>query len=98
MSDRGNSKAVVVLQPCIQLQNSVWCCTKEADAFPSRPASVGSYVIIYCLRCSCCANKLSPRERRDDMLPADGDPKIAADLRPSADGSAVRTSLVADGG
>jgi len=32
MSDRGNSKAVVVLQPCIQLQNSVWCCTKEADA------------------------------------------------------------------
>jgi len=26
------------------------------------------------------------------------DPKIAADLRPSADGSAVRTSLVAGGG
>ena len=55
-------------------------------------------------------NKLSPRGRRDDMPPADGrstvaypfaanqdvmDPKIAADLRPSADGSAVRTSLVA---
>jgi len=26
------------------------------------------------------------------------DPKIAADLRPSADGAAVRTSLVAGGG
>jgi len=26
------------------------------------------------------------------------DPKIAADLRPSADGSAVRTSLMAGGG
>jgi len=52
--------------------------------------------------------------RRDDMpSPADSsstvayrfvanqaivDPKIAADLRPSADGSAVRTSLVAGGG
>jgi len=58
-------------------------------------------------------NKLSPRGRRDDMPPADGsstaaypfaanqdvmDPQIAADLRPSADGSAVRTSLVAGGG
>jgi len=47
------------------------------------------------------------------MLPADGSstvafrfaanqaivgPKIAADLRPSADGSAVRTSLVTGGG
>jgi len=33
--------------------------------------------------------------------PADGmqfDPKIAADLRPSVDGSAVRTSLMAGGG
>ena len=42
-------------------------------------------------------NKVSPRERRDDMPPADGSStvaKIAADLRPSADGSAVRTSLV----
>ena len=41
--------------------------------------------------------KVSPRERRDDMPPADGSStvaKIAADLRPSADGSAVRTSLV----
>ena len=48
---------------------------------------------------------LSPRVWRDDMSPANGsstiastDPKIAADLRPSADGSAVRTSLVAGGG
>ena len=42
-------------------------------------------------------NKASPREPRDDMPPADGSStvaKIAADLRPSADGSAVRTSLV----
>jgi len=53
------------------------------------------------------------RGRRDDMPPADGsstvayrfaakqaimDPKIAADLRLSADGSAVRTSLVAGSG
>jgi len=46
-------------------------------------------------------NKLSPRGRRDDMLPADGSStvaKIAVDLRPSANGSAVRTSLVARGG
>ena len=42
---------------------------------------------------------------RDDMLTfrfaaseAIVDPEIAADLRPSADGSAVRTSLVAGGG
>ena len=43
------------------------------------------------------SNKVSPRRRRDDMLPADGSStvaKIAADLRPSADGFAVRTSLV----
>jgi len=42
-------------------------------------------------------NKVSPRQRRDDMPPADGSStvaKIAADLRPSADGSSVRTSLV----
>jgi len=54
-----------------------------------------------------------PRGRREDMPPADGssmvayrfvanpaitDPKIAADLRPSADASAVRTPLVAGGG
>ena len=43
-------------------------------------------------------NKVSPREWRYDMPPpADGSStvaKIAADLRPSADGSAVRTSLV----
>ena len=46
-------------------------------------------------------NKASPRGRRDDMLPDDGSStvkKIAADLRPSADGFAVRTSLVAGGG
>jgi len=46
-------------------------------------------------------NKVLPRGRRDDMLTADGSStvaKIAADLRPSADGSAVRTSLVAGGG
>jgi len=39
--------------------------------------------------------------RRDDMPPADGSSivaKIAAVLRLSADGSAVRTSLVAGGG
>jgi len=45
--------------------------------------------------------KVSPRGRRDDMPPADGGStvaKIAADLRPSADGSAVRTSLVVGGG
>jgi len=54
-----------------------------------------------------------PRGRRDDMPPADGsstvayrfaakqaimDPKMAADLRLSADGSAVRISLVAGSG
>jgi len=46
-------------------------------------------------------NKLSPRGRRDDMPPPTRMEvrrwavKIAADPRPSADGSAVRTSLVA---
>ena len=39
-------------------------------------------------------NKLSPRGRRDDM-PRPTAVRLAADLRPSADGSAVRTSLVA---
>ena len=54
-----------------------------------------------------------PGGRQDDMPPCDGsstveycfaanqaimDPKIVADLRPSADGSAVHTSLVAGGG
>ena len=46
-------------------------------------------------------NTVSPRGRRDDMPPADDSStaaKIAADLRPSTDGSAVRTSLVAVGG
>ena len=47
-------------------------------------------------------NKVSPRGRRDDMPPAaDGSPtvtKIAADLRPTAGESAVRTSLVAGRG
>jgi len=58
-------------------------------------------------------NEVSPRGRRDDMPPpmavrrwlaylftanrAIVDQKIVADLRPSADGSAVRTSLVAGG-
>jgi len=48
-----------------------------------------------------CRNKLSPRGGRDDTPPADGSStvaKIAADLRPSADGSAARTSLVVGGG
>jgi len=49
------------------------------------------------------ANKVSPRGRRNDMPPplADGSStvaKIAADPRPSAEGFAVRTSLVAGGG
>ena len=46
-------------------------------------------------------NKQVSEYRRDDMPPADGSStvaKIAADLRPSADGSAFRTSLVAGGG
>ena len=47
-------------------------------------------------------NKVSVRGRRDDMPPlADGSStvaKTAADLRPSADRSAVRTSLAADSG
>jgi len=46
-------------------------------------------------------NKLSPRGRRDDNAPAYGSStvaKIAADLRLSPGGSAVRTSLVAGGG
>ena len=45
-------------------------------------------------------NKVSPRGWRDDMPSRrwQFDPKIAADLRPSADGSAVRTSLEAGGG
>jgi len=46
-------------------------------------------------------NKVSPQGRRNDMSPADGSStvaKIASDLRPFADGSAVRTSLVAGGG
>jgi len=41
-------------------------------------------------------DKLSPRRRRDDMPPAGGSSnRLVADLRPSADGSAVRSSLVA---
>ena len=39
-------------------------------------------------------NKLSPRERRDDM-PLPMAVRLAADLRPSANGSTIRTSLVA---
>ena len=39
-------------------------------------------------------NKLSPRGRRDDMPPPMA-VRLAADLRPSADVSAVRTYLVA---
>jgi len=35
---------------------------------------------------------------RNKDLRQSTDPKIAADLRPSSDGSAVRTSLVAGGG
>jgi len=42
-------------------------------------------------------NEVSPRGRRDDMPPPMA-VRLAADLRPSADGSAVRTSLVAGGG
>ena len=41
-------------------------------------------------------NKVSPRRRRDDIPPANGSStvaKISADLRPSADGSAVRAHL-----
>ena len=41
-------------------------------------------------------DKLSPRRRRDDMPPAGGSwNRLVADLRPSADGSAVRSSLAA---
>jgi len=36
--------------------------------------------------------------RQSGRLRQSVDPKIAADLRPSADGSAVRTSLAAGGG
>ena len=43
------------------------------------------------------SNKLSSRERRDDIPPPMA-VRLAADLRPSADGSAVRPSLVAGGG
>ena len=46
-------------------------------------------------------SKVLPRRWRDDMPPADSSSmvaKIVADLRPSADGSAVRTSLVTSGG
>jgi len=39
-------------------------------------------------------DKSSPRARRDDMRPPPMAVRLAADLRPSADGSAVRTSLV----
>jgi len=44
---------------------------------------------------------IAPEATRDDMPPPDGSStvaKIAADLLKSADGSAVRTSLEADGG
>jgi len=47
------------------------------------------------------SDKVSPRRRRDDMPPsADSSSiqKISAELRLSADRSAVRTSLVAGGG
>ena len=45
--------------------------------------------------------EVSPLKRRDDMPPAYGSwtvAKIAVGLRPSADGSAVRTSFVVCGG
>jgi len=43
-------------------------------------------------------NKVSPGGGERICPRRQLDPKIAADLRPSADGSAVRTSLVAAGG
>ena len=50
----------------------------------------------------CIFDKVSPGGRgRNDMSPADNSStmaKILADLRPSADGSAVRICLVASGG
>ena len=55
----------------------------------------------HCSRVSCYINNVSPQVQRDDMPPADGSStvaKMAADLCPSTDGFAVRTSLVAGGG
>ena len=49
------------------------------------------------LLCNVVSNKLSPRGRRDDMSPPMA-ARLASDLRPSADGSAVRKSLVSGGG
>ena len=57
-------------------------------------------LIIAALCSNSHSNKVSPGDVRR-YAPADGSStvaKIAADLRPSADGSAVRTSLVAGGG
>ena len=96
----GGGKCLIVGTP----RRSLFCSHVFSYKTPSgvvrkkqTPASVRSYVIILAAVFLLCKQAI-PRERRDDMLPADGDPKIAADLRPSADGSAVRTSLVADGG
>jgi len=59
------------------------------------------YLFIYFLLPYKMVKQVIARERPDDdMPPADGSStvaEIAADLRPSADGSAVRTSLVAGG-
>jgi len=48
------------------------------------------------------SNKVLPQRRRDNVLSADSsstmDPKITNNLRLSADGSVVSTSLVAVGG
>jgi len=78
--------------------------------FRTTPLARGRYLFCQCTdgparRASCCRriwtlsvmNKVSPRVRRDDMPPPMA-VRLAANLRPSADGSAVRTSLVAGGG
>jgi len=76
--------------------------SRPRTADPASAAAGGaSPCVRACVRAKYAAsqlsNKLSSRERRDDMPPPMA-VRLAADLRPSADGSAVRPSLVAGGG
>ena len=88
MSDRGNSKAVVVLQPCIQLQNIVWCCTKEADACLS-------LVVCHYTACGVLAVQTSYRPGAARRYAPRG---WRSKNRGGSTSVPVRTSLVADGG
>ena len=70
------------------------CASRSHAICQSGKSSQGSFTSYDLNRTD--LNKLSPQGRRDDMPPpAPVAVRLVADLRPSADGSAVCTSLVA---